>query len=255
MKINVNCCLVAMVCMAVIGPKSVYGTPTTALADLSVSEVMVTSISGGKIEYCYRVVNNGQASANLEGVVVRGMLSADEHADAADTPAGSHTLSGKVDAGQSIFCCCAGLVAVNPPQTPYLIITVDADNAVKESDESNNSKSVDVTSVFTDKQDPAPSPPTILERTYAQTDIIVKARPSQTIVFEPPAPPTFVFLPQVVTSPRVINMQPPTGRQVIVIGNNAQALQIPEGLLEYKPPCLCVPSGAPLPPQTPTPTD
>ncbi len=249
MKVNVIYCLVAIVCMAVVGPKTSYGTPPALLPDLAVSEVKVTSISGGKIEYCYRVVNNGNDTANLEGVVVGGLLSADENADAADTAAGSHSLSGSLKGGQSIYCCCAGLAVVNPPETPHLVVTVDVNNAVNESDESNNSTAAEVTSVFTDKQAPAEQPPTLVERTYPQTDIIVRARPSQTIVFEPPAPPTFVFLPQVVTAPRVINMQPPTARQVIVIGGEVPSIQIPEGLLEYKPPCLCIPSAPSLAPQ------
>lgn len=210
-------------------------------ADLTIEKVKVTSVDAQKVEFCYVIRNIGTEPVNLDGVVVSAALSADEHHDAGDVKAGSQTLSNVLEPGQAIQCCCAGLATINPPQTPFLVMTVDVENAIKKSDESNNSAWAALTDAFV-KEEPEDKPPALVQRPYPKSDIVVKARPAPTIIFEPPAPPTFVFLPQTITAPRVIIMQKPSAPQVIVIGGDDHGLQIPQSILTPKPPCLCLPA-------------
>jgi hypothetical protein len=230
---------------------AVFGQTTSP--DLVIEDVKVTSVTATKVEFCYRVRNIGNGSANLAGVVVTAVLSADEDGDATDTPAGYQNLSGKLAASQCIYCCCAGIAKINPPETPYLIVCVDPENVVQESDKTNNCGVGQIHDAFADPPAPGDQPPTVVARPYPQDTIVVKARPAQTIVFEPPHPPNFVFLPQTVVHPRVINMQPPSAPKVIIIGRDPKGIQLPPELLEYKPDCLCVPCqqghGAPQKPQ------
>lgn len=233
------------------GPGAGASSGQTVTPDLVVEAVKVTSATGKKVEFCYKVRNAGNSLASLEGVVVTAALSADEDHDATDTVAASQTLSGKLGAGQCIYCCCAGFATINPPETPYLVVTIDSSNLVQESDKTNNSGVGQLHDAFTEPPAPEDQPPTVVQRPYVQDTIVVKARPAQTIVFEPPHPPNFVFLPQTVVQPRVINMQPPSAPKVIIIGGDRHGIQIPPELLEYKPDCLCIPCQQRLGPPQP----
>jgi hypothetical protein len=237
-------CLAGIAAIALIccGPGAGASFGQSVTPDLMVQAVKVTSVTGDKVEFCYRVCNVGKGVANLDGVLVTAAVSADEDHDAADAKVASQTLSGTLAASQCIYCCCAGLAEINPPETPYLVVTVDADNVVQESDETNNSGVGQLYEAFDEPPAPEDQPPKVVERPYPQDTIVVKARPAQTIVFEPPHPPNFVFLPQTVVDPRVINMQPPSAPKIIVIGKDPCGIQIPPSLLKYKPDCLCVPS-------------
>jgi hypothetical protein len=242
MRLLLGCVVgIAVIVLIFCGPGAGTSFGQSVTPDLVVQTVKVTSVTGEKVEFCYKVRNVGNASASLDGVLVKAALSADESHDATDTTAGSQTLSGTLEAGQCIYCCCAGLAKINPPETPYLVVTVDADNAVRESDETNNSGVGQLHDAFAEPPAPEDQPPTVVERPYPQDTIVVKARPAQTIVFEPPHPPNFVFLPQTIVDPRVINMQPPSAPKVIVIGKDPCGIQLPPSLLQYKPDCLCVP--------------
>lgn len=221
------------------GAGTVLGQSVTP--DLIIQEVKVTSVTGQKVEFCYKVCNLGNGEASLEGVLVTAALSADEHHDAADTKAASQTLSGTLAAGQCIYCCCAGLADVNPPETPYLVVCIDPENAVQESDKTNNCGVGQLHDAFAEPPAMEDAPPTVVSRPYPRETIVVKARPAQTIVFEPPHPPNFVFLPQTVVEPRVINMQKPSAPKLIVIGGGECGVQIPAELFKHKPDCLCVP--------------
>lgn len=230
---------IAFICC---GPGAGPSFGQSVTPDLMVQAVKVTSVTGDKIEFCYKVCNVGNELANLDGVVVTAALSADENHDATDTQVASQTLSGKLAANECSYCCCAGLAKINPPETPYLVVTVDTENAAQESDETNNSGVGQLYDAFAEPPASEDQPPKVVRRPYPQDTIVVKARPAQTIVFEPPNPPNFVFLPQTVVDPRVINMQPPSAPRIIVIGKDPCGIQIPPSLLQYKPDCLCVPS-------------
>ena len=204
--------------------------------DLTVDEVEITSIDNGYVEYTYRITNLGKSPAKLSGVVATGAFSADKRFDSADIPSGSHKLSGVLAPGSSIHCSCVGLI--KDESLEFLVVNVDTGNALDELNEDNNSNHAEHARAR--HKEPKPET-TIIDRADSTSKFLVKAAPPPTLIFEAPHPPTFVFLPQAATGPRIIRMQPQPRPQLYVIdGGGHSRLPIPRSLLEYKPPCICI---------------
>ena len=122
--------------------------------DLVVSALSVTAHTATSITYAYTIKNIGTAPANMDGptsadadnLSVQAYLSADTiYGNAGDIPAGGTIVGtsplGFLNPGQTISGTFTSTATVNPSATPYLVLKVDQDNLVDESDETNNTAS------------------------------------------------------------------------------------------------------------------
>jgi CARDB len=150
------------------------GGPTAAAApknvkgpDLVVPAVVLDSTH--PFSYAVTVQNAGTVSANVKGVVVRGVYSPDTTVDPSDTPACQRTLS---DTNLTLGVGVALTVSVTCSLAPgagdrSLLVQVDATNLIRETDETNNVGSVPLADLVV--QSIAINPPPSLPLTFSYT--------------------------------------------------------------------------------------
>jgi hypothetical protein len=116
---------------------AVTGTATGGEPDLTVGTIVFSTPSGYPPEsYTVTISNVGSGPADLSNVIVQGYYSTDTTIGGSDLPACGLTLSGTLAAGASID---VPVGCSEPrPSGEYLIVEVDASNALTESNEANN---------------------------------------------------------------------------------------------------------------------
>jgi len=149
------------------GPTAAAPQPRSKGPDLVVQAVVHDTAH--PFNYAVTVQNIGTASANVKGVVVRGVYSPETTVDAADAPACERTLS---DTSLTLAVGAALTVTVGCSFAPgagdrYLLVQVDATNTIRETDETNNVGNVPLADLIV--QSIAINPPPGAPSTYSYT--------------------------------------------------------------------------------------
>lgn len=111
----------------------------TCPPDLTVSDLEVISVTGGRITFRYRVNNFSRAPANLDAVIVHAVVSADCIRNTGDKLVADHVFYSEVLApGQSRWVTDQGVLREGFNGRPFLIVEVDTADRLAESNEDNN---------------------------------------------------------------------------------------------------------------------